>query len=191
MGKPVDFYIREKIISDCQNNISYSDISQKYSIRYNTVKSFHQRFLKDGIDGLKPNYKNCGRQIPDNNDIIFRAACWLKQLHPEWGAPFILIKLQERYPEKELPTARTLQRWFKIKSLTKLTTKLPKPPAEWAKNVHDTWQVDAKERIVLADASNGCWLTIVDEKSGATLATLVFPPQPNFTSSNKRDKRKP
>jgi len=189
MGKPVDFHVREKIIFECQQGISYSEISRKYNIRFNTVKSFHQRFLKDGVKGLQPNYQNCGKHLPDNNNLIFRASCWLKRLHPVWGAPFILIKLKERYPTKELPKARTLQRWFKLKNLNKLNNKLSKPPAEWAKNVHDTWQVDAKERIILADGSQGCWLTIVDEKSGATLATLVFPPQSNFTGTNKYSKR--
>jgi hypothetical protein len=188
MGKPIDFHIREKIIKDCQQGVSYSEISRKYTIRFNTVKSFHQRFLKDGFNGLQPSYKNCGKHLPDNSNVIFRASCWLKRLHPAWGAPFILIKLKERYNSKELPKARTLQRWFKLKNLNQLNSKLPKEPADWAKNVHDTWQIDAKERIILADGSQGCWLTIVDEKSGATLATLVFPPQPNFTSTNNRNK---
>ena len=57
-----------------------------------------------------------------------------------------------------------------IQDFQNLETKIPRPKGDWAKKVHETWQIDAKERIVLADGSQGCWLTIIDEKSGATLA---------------------
>ncbi len=190
MSKAIEFHVREKIVADCQSGLSYSKVAVKYSVRYNTVKMLHKRFLKLGTKGLIPNYQNCGKYLPGPDNLIFRATCWLKRLHPEWGAPFILVKLKDKYPEAELPTARTAQRWFRTKGLNKLRTKIPKPKGGWAKNVHDVWQIDAKEQIVLADSSSGCWLTIVDEKSGATLAALVFPPQSDFTSPGTKRKAK-
>lgn len=190
MSKAIEFHVREQIVTDCQSGLSYSEVSLKHSVRYNTVKTLYERFLDLGTKGLVPNYQNCGKYLPGSDNLIFRASCWLKRLHPEWGAPYILVKLKDKYSEIELPTARTVQRWFKAKGLNNLRTKIPKPKGQWAKDVHAVWQVDAKERIVLADGSKGCWLTIVDEKSGATLATLVFPPQPNFTSPCTKRKAK-
>ena len=185
MGRFIEFHIREQIVKDCQGGMTLSEVSRKYSVGYNTVKQIYQRYKKEGIKGLTPRYGNCGKELPSGDNIIYRASCWLKRLHPPWGAPFILIKLKERYPDHQMPTARTLQRWFKLKDLNKSRDKIPNPRVHWAKEVHQTWQVDAKERIVLTDGSRGCWLTVVDEKSGATLATLVFPPQPDLTSSTK------
>lgn len=183
MGRAIDFHIREQIISDCESGLPYSEVSRKYSVRYNTVKELHVRFKKSGKDGLLPKYQNCGKEIDRSGDFIFRAVCWLKYLHPQWGAPYILIRIKDKYPEVTLPSARTAQRWFREKGLNKPKTKIPKPKGDWAKSVHEVWQIDAKERIVLADGSKGCWLTVVDEKSGATLATVVFPPQPYLSGS--------
>jgi hypothetical protein len=189
MGRSIDFHIREQIVKDCQSGMSYPEVSRKYSVRFNTVKGLHQRYQKEGVKGLRPHYENCGKEAPSEDNILFRASCWLKRIHPQWGAPFILIQLKERYPQHQMPTSRTLQRWFKLKNLNKRRNQLPNAPMDWAEKVHGTWQVDAKERIVLADGSQGCWLTVVDEKSGATLATLVFPPQQNLASSGRRDQK--
>src|SRR5205814_3520080 len=41
---------------------------------------------------------------------------------------------------------------------------------------HEIWQVDASERIPLANRQQVCWLRVVDEASGAVLGTAVFPP---------------
>lgn len=40
--------------------------------------------------------------------------------------------------------------------------------------VHECWQIDAKENLCLLDNSKACYLTIVDKKSGAVLATSCF-----------------
>jgi len=183
MRRPIGFHIRLQMVKDCESGISYNQVAQKYNVRFNTVKTLHQRYLTHGQKGIQPHYQNCGKHLPSRDNLTYRSTCWLKRLHQDWGAQFIIIKIKERYPKMELPTARTLQRWFKINHLNKPRTKLPRQNGQWAKLTHEVWQVDAKERIVLADGSKGCWLTVVDEKTGATLATLVFPPQQDFTST--------
>lgn len=49
--------------------------------------------------------------------------------------------------------------------------------------VHNIWQVDAKEQITLSDGQKACYLSIVDEKSGAWLGSSVFPLYPYQSSS--------
>ena len=44
-------------------------------------------------------------------------------------------------------------------------------------SLHETWQVDASERIDLANGTQVSWLRIVDEFSGAVLSTVIFPPR--------------
>jgi hypothetical protein len=184
MSRSIDYHVREQIITDCLAGLSYSELSRKYTINYGTIKTYHERYLAEGMQGLVPHYSNCGKHMPERSNLAFRASSFLKRIHPLWGAPFIKIKLQERYPDLVLPAVRTLQKWFKFQGLNVLKTRIPNPLDQWAKQPHETWQIDAKERIVLADQTQGCWLTIVDEKSGATLATLVFPPQQDMPSSH-------
>ena len=183
MGQAKTFALRMQIVNDCNSGLTYTEVSEKYSVHYNTVREYYKKYQSKGEKGLIPDYSNCGKQLPSSEDLIYRATCWLKRLHPDWGAPFIRIKLEEHYQGHDLPSIRTMQRWFQYKGLNKVASRLPKPIADWAKKPHDTWQVDAKEQVVLADGGKGCWLTIVDEKSGALLATLVFPPQQDFSST--------
>ena len=44
----------------------------------------------------------------------------------------------------------------------------------WAKSVHEVWQIDAKEKVLLANGERVCWLSIGDEKSRAALAFKAF-----------------
>lgn len=41
--------------------------------------------------------------------------------------------------------------------------------------MHNIWQVDAKEQLVLANGSHACYLTITDERSGAWIEGIAFP----------------
>ncbi|WP_169521694.1 DDE-type integrase/transposase/recombinase [Spirosoma spitsbergense] len=74
-----------------------------------------------------------------------------------------------------LPSIRTLQLWFKAAGLTKPRPQLLNSPKVWAEYPHQVWQVDAKEQQRTLDGTKVCWLTVVDEKSGAVLAAPVFP----------------
>lgn len=112
-----------------------------------------------------------------------RAALWLKRLHGSWGAPFIQLQLRERYGKERVPAVRTLQTWFRSRGLTKPRQRLAAPSIGTSKAVHNIWQVDAKENLTLLDGTRACYLTITDEHSGAGLDALVFPPQPDCTST--------
>ena len=67
-----------------------------------------------------------------------------------------------------------MQRWFKEKKLGKPRQQSSEPPIGKSKAVHNIWQVDAKENLILLDTTPACYLTITDEKSGAWLASLCF-----------------
>lgn len=45
-----------------------------------------------------------------------------------------------------------------------------------ARTAHAVWDMDAKERMRLADGSGASTLAVTDEASGALLARVVFPP---------------
>lgn len=112
---------------------------------------------------------------------IYRAARYLKFLHRGWGAPLIVTFLKRRY--SAVPSTRTLQRWFKAAGLTELRQKRPTSKHVKADEVHGCWQVDAKERL----PAKACYLSIVDEHSGAFLETPVFPPLTNQSGTAATD----
>ena len=117
MGRPIDMATRIQIIEQCQKGHSKKSISKSLSVSYPTVIQLTKRYEKEGSLGLKPKYHNCGPSTIKSNYLLYRASLWLKRLHPQWGAPFILVLLKERYgkniSEDDFPSERTLQRWFK------------------------------------------------------------------------------
>jgi hypothetical protein len=56
---------------------------------------------------------------------------------------------------------------------------LPKTKPRQAKNLHEGWQIDAKEEMRLADGSKSSWLNITDEYSGMVIDPPVFPQKEN------------
>lgn len=101
---------------------------------------------------------------------------------------YILTLLAERYPEVCLPSARTLQKWFRTESLQQTYLIREAPNSVRIKAVHDCWQIDAKEKIELLDHTKASYLTTVDVKSGAVLDAPVFPSRSNQSSKCLRGK---
>lgn len=179
MGRALPTWMRQRIVQEHRAGKSLTAIAREQALSYSTVRRCWRRYQARGVDGLAPDYRNCGTRSPDAHDLIYRAARYLKFLHRAWGAALIRTKLKQRYPARPLPSVRTLQRWFKKAGLTPLRKRLPEQKRPWAKRPHQVWQVDAKERLCLPSGERACYLTIVDECSGALLAALVFPPGPH------------
>lgn len=174
MGQAIGLLHREQVIALKKSGHTLLQISQELNLTYSSVRTIWGRFEKDGIAGLQTKYANCGKSSPDRSDKIYRAALWLKHIHKDWGAPRIHAGLKSRYKDK-VPTIRTLNRWFKLANITKPRNKVNRESIGKSTAVHNIWQVDAKENLKLLDGQAACYLTIVDEKSGAWLASLIFP----------------
>jgi transposase len=177
MASPLSLLVKHKIISKHQSGQSLNSISQEMGVSYAAVWTLWHRFSSEGKSGLLPRYDHNGRKGPGRDCLVFRAACWLKRLHPDWGAVVIHTVLGERYGGEGLASARQMNRWFRAVGLSKRGGKAPRNPKQWAREVHDVWQMDAKERFKLDTGEEFCWLTVVDEKSGALIAAPPFPPR--------------
>jgi transposase len=169
--------LRRQVVQLYSKGHKLVDICEVLHLSYGTVCKICKRYRQGGAADLAAHYHNCGRkQAQACGALIQRAALWLKRLHPSWGAALILIKLKARYRHKAFPSERTLQRWFHQAGLYKAKTSFAAPKKQWAKRVHDCWQVDAKEKLHLSSGQKACYLTVVDEKSGCLLRAFVFPP---------------
>jgi transposase len=174
MGQATGILLRERIIQLKQENYTLEKISEELSLTYSNVRTIWGRYQKEGISGLQTSYSNCGKSKPSSDNVVYRASLWLKHLHAHWGTPRVHTGLQSRYGV-DVPTIRTLNRWYKDAQLTKPRSKINRVTIGKSTAAHNIWQVDAKENLTLGDGQESCYLTIVDEKSGAWLASLVFP----------------
>ncbi len=165
--------IREKIIALRKSGESLLQISHLLSISYGSVRNIHKKYQLLGEVGLVPNYKNCLKKPLYDHEI--RQECLKqKELHPRWGVPRLRVLLLEKY-EVATPSLKTLQRWCQRAGLSRPNQVHGERKFGKSKAVHNIWQVDAKENLVLRDGSEACYLTMTDEKSGAWLASPVFP----------------
>ena len=175
--------IRRSILQGHLEGQSYSALARLFGVAYQTVRTLCLRYEAEGEAGLRPRYDRCGKRALRSEALFYRAACFLKRKHPQWGAPLFRLQLERRYrarfPVKRLPSVRTMQAWFKARGLQAPHSKPPRPPKRWAEAVHQVWQVDAKEDQYTAQGQAVCWLTVTDEHSGALLAARVFPLSPD------------
>lgn len=176
MGGPLPMHIRSLIIEQLTKaDSSMIAVCKEHRLSYSTIRRLWQRYKTEGISGLKPHYDQCGCRQPQGETLIYRCALWLKRHHPDWGAAAIGVVLHDHYPQKSLPSERTLQRWFKAQHLYPPKGLIAVSHPEPATAVHDIWQVDAKEKLHLHSGQVACYLTIVDEHSGSLLKAVVFP----------------
>jgi hypothetical protein len=178
---PMD--VRQHIIELKNKGNSLQLIVNELHLCYATVQRLWKRYKGEGTSGLLPHYNRCGpcaAGIPRCAPLIHRAALWLKRCHPDWGAALIQMSIKDRYKDMAVPSERTLQRWFKAKRLYKPESRFPLlPSAAPAHQVHEVWQIDAKEKLHLGCGQKASYLSVVDEKSGSLLRAVVFPPLPH------------
>jgi transposase len=124
MGQAIPLSIRERIVKLRQNGKKFTTISQEEQIPYSTVRKIWKRFERKGLKGLAADYQNCGLKGCQTSKIK-RVALWLRYLHPDWGAPFIHMILEERYGLDGLPSIRSIQLWFRAAGRNKVRAVRP------------------------------------------------------------------
>lgn len=174
MGRATEMGQRQQLIELKLQGVSLQGISEGLQIPYGTVRKLSAVYKQQ--HNLQVHYNNCGPKQPLSEALLLRAALWLKRLHSLWGAPLIHLHLQNRYGAERTPCVRTLQRWFRLWQLNKPRNRPAQQRSACAQAPHNIWQVDAKENLTLRDGSGACYLSIIDEYSGAALEALVFPP---------------
>jgi hypothetical protein len=141
-----------------------------------SVQRLLQRFRDRGASAIAPDYrhdppKQCGKSAR-----IVAAALGLRQVHRRWGAPLIRVLLGHRFAAKDLPSPRTLQRWFARAGLGPAPKgRRPASDDRRGSRPHAGVQMDGCEQLELLSGEQVCWLRLVDEYTGAILLTVVFP----------------
>jgi transposase len=180
MGQAKSVQLRLQIAQERRSEgISYLELCKRHGISYNTIRSICASYESMGEAGLVPDYSACGRPATPGSEKGYRLVKLIKHLHPDWGVPYITTRIREDFPELELLSDRQYQRRLKAGTPEVVVPppKLPKqPPPERPRLANDEWQVDANERIGLADGGEGCYLNVTDTKSNAILKAKAFSP---------------
>jgi DNA-binding CsgD family transcriptional regulator len=179
MGQSKTLDVRQRAAVLRSTGLTFSQIALELKISLRTAKNWLKRYQTEGETGLIARYKNCGCWVKAEDEKSFRLVRLIKNLHPTWGVPFILVKIKDKYPELKMQSIRHYQRRLSVVHDHMPKEILPKPSVERSRTAHDCWQIDAKERLVLQDGQRACYLTITDEATGAILAAESFPPLPD------------
>lgn len=168
--------IREQILLLREQGKTYRQIGEVLDLSSHSVRGICRRVQKAGKASLKPSYEQCGKRGIEFERLVWRSALFLKRRYPTWGGGIIRVLLKKRWPERAMPTVRTLQRWF-LKAGLATTPALPNRQSQRprAKEVHQCWQVDAVSHQTLANGTEACWLSATDEASRAIVAASAFP----------------
>ncbi len=172
MSRPLPLPVRQNVFRRWRIGDTAAAIAHNLQLVPRTVRRLVQRFRERGADAIHPLYSQ--RQSRPPPAVL--AAVALRQEHRRWGAPLIRVLLRHRFADDDLPSPRTLQRWFARAGLGP-APKGRRPAAARqprAGHPHAVWQMDAAEQLALTNNQQVCWLRIVDEYSGAVLRTVVF-----------------
>src|SRR5262245_57492530 len=176
MPRPLPLPVRQAIWRRCQRGQTVRTMAHALGLPPRTVRHLVRRFRLRGDAAVAPSYPHGSATSSDSADTVRHKALALGQQHPTWGAGLIRVILRRQQVTQELPSERTLQRWFHEAGLGPAPAgRRPPPNPQRAQAAHEVWQMDAKERVKLKTREQVSWLRIVDECSGAVLWTAVFP----------------
>ena len=170
--------LRERIVLAHQQGHSLRAIAQQMGVAYGTVRAWWARWQTQGEAGLQIHYDRCGPRGGRWPDTFRQEVLQTKREHARWGATLVRLQLAERFVDTSLPAVRTIQSWWKAAGLQPVRAQPPPVERTRGRQPHDVWQIDAKERMHLADGTPSCVLTVTDEASGALLGLWPFPPLP-------------
>src|SRR5262249_46967994 len=144
--------------------LSAAVIARSVGVSAWSVRRLRARLAHGGRpDPLRPDYHRCGRRRDPARQALRLLCAQLRRQHPRRGAGRIRLELPTT-PGAPRPGERTVQRWLTEQGLAPPPVLAARPAARPAPAAepHDSWQMDAKERVRLLDGSGACWLRLVD-----------------------------
>ena len=146
MPRAIPAALRQEVVRRREAGESSPLIAAALGLQVRTVRALWQRYRTGGAPALALGYARCGRRGPRFPPAVVAAALALKQTHPSWGAGLARLELAQALPDQRLPSARTLERWWRGAGLSVARTRHPPVFHGRGQRAHEVWQLDAKER---------------------------------------------
>lgn len=176
MPAPLPVPLRQRIWQQQQRGLPAAAIARRLGLPARTVRRLCAR-CRGGAAAVGPTPPGRAAGTPS---AAVQQALLLHAQHPSWGAPYLRLQLHQQQPQlPDLPSARTLQRWFaRQRQPPAPAGRKPASGRARARRPHEVWQMDAVDQLPLRTGQQVSWLRWVDEWTGAVLGTAVFPPGP-------------
>jgi hypothetical protein len=189
MPAPIPRPLRRLIQRRASPGQTAADIARALHLCPRTVRQRLRRF-GDQPARLRPAYRP-GPGRPPEAHPPYAPALALRRQHPPGGAGYIRVRRADSAGPAGRPSARALRRWFRRQQQPPAAPgRRPPAEADRAAAPHDTWQMDAAEPLRLAGGQGVCWPRLVDEYSGAFLATTLPPPTTGRTCRRRPCRRR-
>ncbi len=173
---------RERIYQKKTKGNTLKEIATELGRSEAVVKKWWRRIREHGTAGLAdrqsgPNPKGV---LSTFDERVPATALRLKRTHVRWGAPRVLIELAQT-PELHalaLPSPSRLTVFFKQHCPDCVGCHQPRPPARQrpstATAVHQVWQMDSKEKILLGDGTIATVCNVRDPFGAAMIGSRAF-----------------
>lgn len=173
---------RQRIYQGKLEGMTLSEIAAELGRSVHVVRKWWRRLRRAGLAGLqdrKAGPHTCGILCRFDEDVR-QAALHQKRTHPRWGANRVLIALHQDADLKglRLPQRSQLSVYFKqcckecVARHVPQSAKPPAPPLATA--VHEMWELDNQEKIVLGDGGIATISSIRDPVGAAMIASRAF-----------------
>jgi hypothetical protein len=180
MGKrhPLDLSEKELLYRRKQEGVSHAEVAHEIGCAPETVRK-HWRAYRRELTKRKRGRPASGLLSTYPPEVVQKAV-ELKQAHPHWGPANVLLELRKHFGDSpaSLPSPSRMSALFKarcpkaVQRHGKPAGASPPPPV--ARQVHQCWQIDAKEAIKLKDGEVASYLDIRDPVSAVMIASQAF-----------------
>lgn len=163
-----------------------TNLAQMFYISRKTTHKYIERYKKYGKPGLLVIPKTPSKIANKTPEIIEQEIINLRKKHPRWGAPKLLVLLEDKFPDRDLPKVSTVNLILKRNGLIKERKKRfktePKKPKFDPDKCNEIWSADFKGQFRLGNSKYCYPLTIVDSYSRYVFAAKGMY-SPNFSGT--------
>jgi transposase InsO family protein len=159
-----------------------SEIAEEMDYSLACVRKWYRRIRDEGIQGMHTRRQGRKPEAPlvSFPEPVRQEALRLKQQHQGWGARRVRVELQQKsdLAGMKLPSASCLAVYFRRVCPEQVQSRSKNSRAmeghSQAKTVHQVWQLDFQERILLGDGDIVTVCNLRDPFAAAMIASQVF-----------------
>jgi len=179
--EPLSKAEKERIYQGMLKGQSVGESAQGVGCSQACVLKWRRIGRKRGLEGMRARRLGRGKKgvLSQFEAEVREQAKELKVKHPGWGADRVLVELgKDSGVPRRLPSRSRLAAYFKQCCPEAVARRNPRPPAKAkplkASSVHQIWEVDSQEKIVLANGEIATICNIRDPFGAAMIASQAF-----------------
>jgi len=180
--KPLAQAEKERIYLDKLKGQTLSELAIAIGCSVGCARKWWRVGRVRGLEGLSAarHGRGCSGMLSQFERQVAEQALNYKRAHRRWGADRVLVELSQQ-PELKgcgLPSRSRLSAFFKARCPECVAPRKPRPEpvqrAPDATGVHEIWQLDNQEKVLLADGDIATICNIRDPVGAAMIGSQAF-----------------